>query len=281
MKNSTDTNLPLELGEMMRQGYGYIIQNASKIIAIITVLVATLVTFTDVAFSDLTGVSFTSTLAVMLIASYLMYFSLEDAGEKYGEESEEYKSVLLRYSEARKGVAPSSIPALREFCARYSSDEVVYRKETFLSERGYSIAELEEWRRGAPFPKKARRVFQNAEKIKPIKLTPAVLLSQERGSRKSELENPERAKFLGMILRLIPTTLCTFFTASVILTTKNNLTASSVIEGILKLSTLPIIGFKGYQRGYYYARDEKSVWIETKARLIEAFLESEKANSAA
>ncbi len=281
MKRESKDNLPLELGEMMRQSYGYLIQNASKIIAIITVCVAALVTFTDISFSDLTGTAFSSTLAVMLIASYLMYFSLEDAGEKYGEESEEYRAALDRYSKVRAKILPTSIPSLREFCSKYATDELVYRRSSYINERGYTLSEYEDYKRGMPFSKKARRVFAIAEKIKPIKLTPSVILTHERSYLRSELENPERSKLFGMLLRLIPTTLCTFFTASVILTTKDNLTASTVVEGILKLSTLPIIGFKGYQIGYYYVKDEKSVWIDTKARLLEAFIELNNENTAA
>lgn len=281
MKRESKDNLPLELGEMMRQSYGYLIQNASKIIAIITVCVAALVTFTDISFSDLTGTAFSSTLAVMLIASYLMYFSLEDAGEKYGEESEEYRAALDRYTKVRAKILPTSIPALREFCSKYATDELVYRRSNYINERGYTLSEYEDYKRGMPFSKKARRVFAIAERIKPIKLTPSVILTHERSYLRSELENPERSKLFGMLLRLIPTTLCTFFTASVILTTKDNLTASTVVEGILKLSTLPIIGFKGYQIGYYYAKDEKSAWIDTKARLLEAFIELNNENTAA
>lgn len=279
MKNQSTNNLPLELGDMMRQSYGYIIQNTGKIIAVITLVVATLVTFTDISFSELSSVAFTSSLAVMLIASYLMYFSLEDAGEKYGEESEEYKAALERYANVREKILPNSIPALREFCYRYSLDEVEYRKRAYINEHGYSLEEYEDFACGNAFPKKARRVFRRADKIKPIKLAPQTLLTHERSASRSELQNPERGKLIGMIVRLIPTTLCTFFTASVILTTKTDLTVSTVIEGILKLSTLPVIGFKGYQIGYYFAKGEKAVWIETKARLLEAFLEEEKNNT--
>ena len=62
------------------------------------------------------------------------------------------------------------------------------------------------------------------------------------------------------------------FTVSVMLTTKDGMTVSSVIEGLLKLSALPIIGFRGMLDGYKFAKEEKSAWLETKARLLESFL---------
>ena len=40
-------------------------------------------------------------LIMMLIASYVMYFSLEDAGEKLGRETDAYKSANERYEALR------------------------------------------------------------------------------------------------------------------------------------------------------------------------------------
>ena len=74
------------------------------------------------------------------------------------------------------------------------------------------------------------------------------------------------------LLTLIPSTLCTVFTVSVILTAKNGLSPSTVIDGILKLSALPIIGFRAYSAGYNFAKNEKSLWLQTRARLLSAFI---------
>ena len=63
-------------------------------------------------------------------------------------------------------------------------------------------------------------------------------------------------------------------TVSVILTAKSGLSAATVIEGILKLSTLPIVGFKGYAGGYSYIRKSYIPWIETKRRLLQAYNEN-------
>lgn len=62
-------------------------------------------------------------------------------------------------------------------------------------------------------------------------------------------------------------------TVSVILTAKEGLDAATVIEGILKLSTLPVVGFRGYANGYSYVRKSFIPWIETKKRLLEAYNE--------
>ena len=60
-------------------------------------------------------------------------------------------------------------------------------------------------------------------------------------------------------------------TVSVALSTKDGLTAADILGGILKLSALPMIGFKGYSAGYNYSKHLASAWLETKAEIIEGF----------
>ena len=257
--------------DAMKRGYSQLLEGASKIIAVIALLIAALVSFTDVSFCDFGSVGFTSSLAVMLISSYLIYFSLEDAGERLGEDSTEYKSALERYSTVREKITPSAITALRAYLAEYSKRELEWRRASLLAEHGiYS-----EYGRAvdkSTLSPRAQRALKRAEGLRQIPISPTKLLSRERSSRRSELESPERGKLLRMLLRLLPSTVCTFFTVSVILTTKDGLTAAAVAEAILKLSALPIIGFKGYLAGYEYAKGAKCEWLETKSRLLEGFL---------
>lgn len=262
----------LDTGSLMKDGYTYLINNAGKAIAVITLVVASLATFTNIAFLDLGGTAFSATLIMLLIASYLMYFSLEDAGERLGEDTEEYKSALERYKAARDGIKPDHIYALREYCEQYSRDELDYRRRAKLCEIGYSTQEYEAYISGKKLDTRAMRALRRIKNMRCVRLTPTTLLSSAKHSSVCEPRNPEPMKFISMIVKLIPTTICTFFTASVILTTKDNLTASVVIDGLMKLSTLPIVGFRGYTAGYSYVKNQKAAWIEGKARILESFL---------
>ena len=69
----------------------------------------------------------------------------------------------------------------------------------------------------------------------------------------------------GMVYISYPTEYGTLYT-------KSELTASAIIDGLIKLSALPIIGFRGFLDGYRYAKETKSAWFETKRRVLEAFL---------
>ena len=91
MKDNNFERALLGTDDVIKRGRDLLINNVGKTVALITLLLACLVTFTDISFYELGTERFTSTLVMMLIASYLMYFSLEDAGERLGEESEEKK----------------------------------------------------------------------------------------------------------------------------------------------------------------------------------------------
>ena len=272
MKNDGFEKGLLEYGSLMKQSYAYIVGNCSKIIAIIVAIVAALLTFTEISVANFSGAEFTSTLMVLLICSYVIYFSLEDAGERLGESSSEFLAAAESYKSARSAITPSMIPSLRAYCIDYSAAELRFRRDSFLCSRGYSSEEYDDYLAGRVFPKASVKVFKKAKKLKAVNLSPTSLLSPERVAKHSELENPERRKRLLMLLKLIPSTLCMLLTASVILTVKENMSASVIIDGVIKLSTLPIIGFRGYESGYSYAKGAGAMWVETKARLINDFL---------
>ena len=271
MKDSFEVSL-LESGQIFKKGYLSIVNNAGRAIAVITLIVSALVLFTDISFAELGGNNFTSTMSVMLLASYLMYFSMEDAGEKLGEESEEYKTSKEKCSKLAEQVSGNDIAALREFCKKYSDEEKEYRRCNFLLRFGYSENDYKKYKTGAEFCKKAKRIFARSDKIKGLPLTPKMLLCSGRNHEKSELSNPERSKLIYMLLKLIPTTVCMIVTVSVMLSTKQNLNAATVIDGIFKLSSLLIIGFRGYSSGYNYTKRTLPIWLDTKSRLLDAFL---------
>ena len=272
MKNDSDKNL-LAIGGFAKQGVGYFISNSGKIIAAITLLVATLVTFANITFADFRGEAFTVALTVMLISSYMMYFSLEDAGEKEGEESELYKEALSKFLAVRGKIGADRIDDLRSFCLSYAAQELNYRRSNYLCENGLSENEYNSFKNGEKFSYRAARCFNRAERMKAVNLTPSMLLSRSQNHFGSELTPPNIRKLTSTLLTLIPSTACTVFTISVILTAKNGLTISTVADGIMKLSALPIVGFKGFLDGYRYATEAKSTWLETKTRLLENFLD--------
>lgn len=258
-------------GNLVKRGYSFLVANVGKAVAVITLIITALISFTEIGFSDFRGESFTYTLLMMLIASYVMYFSLEDAGEKLGREGDEYKAASERFNALRDKISGDDIVSLRKFCLDYREADLEYRRSNLLFSLGYTKDEYQRYLKGENLGKKSTKELRRVEKIKCAELDAANLLSRDHRSD-TELRNPESSRLIHMILRLIPSTVCMIFTVSVMIKTRDNLSAAGVIEALIKLSTLPIIGLKGYAAGYQYATESEKGWLEIKSRLLDSFL---------
>ena len=274
MNDSFDKELA-DLAGTVKNGYGFFINNAGKAIALIALAVSALVIFADVGVADIGSSAFTTALCAMLLSSYIIYFSLEDSGEKYGEKCEEYIDAITRYKAARIAVGTGCITELRSFCLRYSKEELDFRRSNFIAEAGYTEEEYLNYKMGGRVKLRERYYFSKASKMRAVKLSPSLLLSGSSFSTSSELEDPDKKKYRKAVLNLLPSTLCMILTVSVILNVRGDLTPSIVIDGLIKLSALPIIGFRGYSAGYSFVKEKKSLWLDTKARLLSAFNEEQ------
>ena len=262
----------LEGDNLIRRGGAALVNNFGKTIAVITVIAAALVTFTEISFYSFDSERFTTGLFVMLICSYLMYFSLEDAGERLGEESDAYKAATERYNALRSEVNGGMLYELRAFLQDYSAEELKYRRNNLLVTYGISPTAYNSYVNGDACSKKDRKVLKKAERMRAVVLSVKALLSLDTTKKKSELTDPKHLKLPLMLLRLLPTVICTCVTVSVMLTARDGLTPGMIIEGILKLLTLPAVGIKGYVSGYRYTVEGVAPWIDTKSKILEAFL---------
>ena len=120
-------------------------------------------------------------------------------------------------------------------------------------------------------PKKMEKDLYRVKKTRSGELDASTLMTRDK-RQKSELENPENEKIPRLLLRFIPTVVGMCVTVSIMLTSKENLDAGTVIEGILKLASLPIVGLRGYKSVYNYVKERYIPWIQTKVRIIEEFL---------
>ena len=157
MKSKLEIGL-IEGENLLKKSGIMLINNIGKTIAFITLFVAALVTFTDVAFADFKAESFATSAIMLILASYLMYFSLEDAGERLGEESEEYKSALKSYEEEREKIKGEDIEGLREFCLSYSKEELSYRQRAYVTSHALSLSEFEKYLKGEKCDKRSEKI---------------------------------------------------------------------------------------------------------------------------
>ena len=267
----------LDTGGTLKKKYTALISNVGKAVALITLTVAALVTFTDIGFGSPTAESFSSSLVVMLIASYVIYFSLESSGERLGEESEEYSAALSRFRSLSESISGDMLPRFRDFVEDYLREELEYRRKIRLFSIGSSEEELNLYLNGGQVSKKRSRELKKISRMRVAEISPASLLSLSSRGKNSELTSPEGAKLIRMLISLIPSTVCTSVTVSVMLSAKTGLDFAAVISGLLKLSSLVIIGARGFSSGFFHVKEQVCGWISAKSRLIDAFLQKETA----
>ena len=262
----------LESGDLVSHGITALINNMGKTVAIITAAITCLVTFTEIRFAELSGAGFVPSLILLLTSAYIIYFSLEDAGEKHGEKTEEFESARARYLEARERILGEDIDELREYCHRYAEAELLFRKRSALLFHGLSEKDLSEYLENKKNGRgKNARVLKRIASMRAASISPGLLLSGEGRIKRAELESPERRKIRSLLLKLIPSTVCMTVTVSVILGARPGLTPTEIINALLKLSSLPLIGFRGYSAGYLYTKRELSAWLDTKSGILEGF----------
>ena len=264
----------LDYKEALKPSLETVVNNIGKIIAIICCIITLIVTFTDVSFSSLGSKDSLPTLLLLLVSSYIIYFSLEDAGEKLGIRSEEYISAKKRYDCAREKIKGEDIGRLRSFLDEYCKEELEYRRSRLLLSEGLTAEELSSYLLGEKFEGRKRRALRRIAKCKPKNLTPQLLLGGA-SVKGLELEPPTKGKLLGLILKLIPSTVCMTVTVSVMLSVKGDMTASDALTALIKLSAIPAVGFRGYSQGYIYAKINLTDWNRTRAEIIEAFLKTQ------
>lgn len=246
-----------------------------KLVALISATVAVLVTFTDISFGGFAAKEMTTVLAVLMVSAYLIYFSLEEAGERRGEESEEYRSAYTRHDQLCSMLTPDMIPRLRGFLTEYTLSEASARRHAALLRGGFTEEELSAYLEGRITKPSIRRAMRRIARIRPAQISLGDLISRGKPKNRSELHNPERRERVKMLLKLLPTTVCMVITVSIVMSLKSNLGTAEVFEGIVKLSTLPIVGARGYLTGLCYSREVRSGWLATKSRILESFLAGE------
>ena len=271
MSDSFDITL-LNSSAFIKKGYSTFVANAGKAVAVITLIIAVLLSFTEIGFSNASIEVFSSTLIMMLIASYVMYFSLEDSGEKLARESDEYKAAMESYQKIRSLVSGEDIKGLRKFCFDYQNEELEYRKKSALMSLGYTCEEYDNFKKGGCKDRRANKKLARIDNFKKISISASDLLAKTEIQSYGNLGHPGGEKLLFLLCRLLPSTVCMIFTITMMINAKDGLTFGNVMESVMKLSTLPIIGLKGYTAGYEYTLHNEVARLNIKADLLEAYI---------
>jgi len=249
-------------------------------VGLLTVPVAACVFFAEWHLSAAPVEQTAVTAAVMVLCCFVMYSSLYDAGRQAGMDTELYRRRVTAYEAVREPVRLSGNPAaLDEFCTRYAAGELEETRSRILIAAGLTVQDFLRWQNGdlpAEQQKKltfsARRILKRARRVRPLKLSAALLLNTATGSSRGHpmlSVRPRKVRRSAVIL--VPTFAGCLLTVS-ISAQSVGLTPALLIAGLLRIFTIIWTGVRGYSVGCTTVREDECAALDAKTTLLSAYL---------
>ena len=270
----------LDTADTLKHGKKHLIAHVGRVIAVLTVILAVILTFAEVTIiSDFTR-RLTSEIIVLTVAAVLMYFAMQTEGELAGQQNEEYQKQKSAARTAAEGIRADRIDGLSEYVERYVRSELEARRRNLLYAYGYSEVQYTAYLTSHEgVARRARRIFRRVERMRPIRLSVNMLLGDTQ-RHEPTFTLPTTRRRLLTLGRLLPSLLGMLVTVSVIIEWHEPFTLSVLMEGAVKLCALLSVGLKGYLDGHEYVVGPLCSHLAQKSRLLNAFLLENQQSSA-
>lgn len=259
-----------------------VVERSGYVIAAAILLVVILVMTTDIRFiTAQIGSNFSATFFVLMFCSYGLYLNMYTNGMISGERLKVYKDACKRYDEVRDKIKSADVyKRLADFCREYVDNDRRARIEEALSFSGVSYDEFLRYQHLGRAALKAEglckaqiRRIRAAKRIRPIKLTPAMLYKQGKGStRNKALHTPpsERRKW-DRISKFITNALSCGMTVFIAFDMFSNPSFKTLCAVAFKLLMIGYTGYRGYVRGYYNIVTDTVLYINDQIDILEQF----------
>lgn len=227
------------------------------------IFVAIVVSTTDISIMTaldwaVLGLSF----FVFMFCAYAMYINGSGNGIRAGRKSETYLTAKKQYDDLKNEVIARKMQGrLPEFCRYYIEEELRNTRNSLLTEVGVDFAVYQERYVGKDkteleqltiLSKSQVEAIVSANNIKPIKITPDMILKRGRGSmhRNPLGIEPSKKRRIGYVWKFVSTFAVAVLMVGITLNPKPDLTWGTFAECILKLFPIVLNGFTGYKSGY-------------------------------
>lgn len=199
---------------------------------------------------------------VFMFCAYAMYINGSGNGIRAGRKSETYLSAKKLYDDLKNEIIEKKMQGrLPEFCRYYVEEELRNTRNSILTEVGIDFSVYQERYVGKDkaeleqitiLSKSQVEAIVCANNIKPIKLTPEMILKRGRGTlHRSPLGmEPSKKRRIGYAWKFVSTFAVAVLMVGITLNPKSDLTWGTFAECILKLFPIVLNGFTGYQSGY-------------------------------
>ena len=240
----------------------YIFANTRPFLIAFIIFVVIVVMTTDirlVTISSLTdlGLEF----FILLFCSYGMYICCTDGGAKNGYATELYKNTVQRYEELKSKIQDTCLPRMNDFCAHYISEELKQMRMQYLSVacmpyevylEKYAKLGNKDINELTDLTSLQKRAVKKANRIRPIKLTPEMILSQGKTLhyRSALAANPGTMKNISFTVKLFKMSFISICMPLIALDVIMEPSWIVFAEVCLKLFTVVLNGFDGHKDGY-------------------------------
>lgn len=199
---------------------------------------------------------------LLLFCSYSMYINCSDSGMRTGLASKLYTDALSTFEYYKKSIVERRLQArLPEFCRHYIEEELRNSRLEILAVVGISYEVYlkeyislsdEDVDSRANLSKPQSEAIKKANAVKPIKLTPEMIMKRGRGSyRRAPLGlKPETKKLINFGGKFATTFLVALVMSMIVLDVVIEPTWVIFASVMLKLLAVVMNGFGGYKFGY-------------------------------
>lgn len=198
---------------------------------------------------------------LLLFCSYYMYVCCADTGTKSGLATTAYNNTLECFESTKKRIIEKQLQyRLLDFCHQYIADELRSARIAVLSVVGIKHSEYrekymaldEDSIEALDLTKPLKKAIKKANRIKPVKLTPEMILRHGRSHhRRSPLDmNPAKKKNVVFGVKFVQISLFSIGMSMIALDVIAEPSWVIFAGVVLKLVSVIVNGFSGYKFGY-------------------------------
>lgn len=240
-----------------------VLNNTGIFVGIFIIFVVIVVYTTDIQLTSVfdwtaLGLSF----FVLLFCAFSMYVNCSDSGIKAGRSSDTYLTARSAYDILKKSIIDRKMQGrIPEFCRYYIEEELRNARNTVLTDVGIEFSDYQNNYVGrdkkylidnTQLSKSQIEAVLAANNIKPIKLTPEMILKCGRGAthRKPLGIQPEKKRGMNYGIKFIKTCFTSILLTVIGLDVIISPSWAMFVACLLKLFPVVLNGFMGYKNGY-------------------------------
>jgi hypothetical protein len=246
-----------------KQAAKSLLNNAGIFFSVFLLFVVVIIVTTDISFaSPEEWVGLGRDFFLLLACTYTMYINCSDSGMRYGLRTDAYLDAVENFDNRKNRIIKDKNQTrLHEFCRHYIEEELQQSKMEELAVVGFSYKDyIDNWlgcddekvNEDKALSKAQKKAIIKANAIKPIRLTPEMILQRARSkSRRSPLGlDPKTKKKINYAIKLVTNLFIAIFLTGIVIKMIIEPTWIMLADGTLKLIAVIFNGYTGYKYGY-------------------------------